>query len=199
MTAAGYSQGMSDRISELLVDVRGRMILVAAVSVAMAVATAAWPQQAQPQLQAAPSQQAAPPAAAPTSQAPERANPGLIEEFGKLLKDSASGLSSTIPTLPSPSQTLEGLNSSAKDASDGLKRIAPLSSQAMISGRTLCPASANGASDCKRGADQLCKEKGYAEGKSVDIESAQKCSAKAYFSGQGACRTENFVTRAVCQ
>jgi len=58
---------------------------------------------------------------------------------------------------------------------------------------------ANGAPDCKRGADQLCKEKGYAEGRSVDIESTQKCSAKSYFSGQGACRTENFVTRAVCQ
>jgi hypothetical protein len=188
---------MSNHISELFVDVRGRMILVAAVSAAMGVATAAWPQQAQPQLQAAPSQQAVPPAAA--SPPPERSNPGLIEEFGKLLKDSASGLSSTLPTLPSPTQTLEGLNSSTKDATDSLKRIAPLSSQTMATGRTLCPAAANGAPDCKRGADQLCKEKGYAEGRSVDIESTQKCSAKAYFSGNGACRTENFVTRAVCQ
>ena len=84
-------------------------------------------------------------------------------------------------------------------ATDNLKRIAPLSSQTMVTGRTLCPAAANGAPDCKRGADQLCKEKGYAEGRSVDIESTQKCSAKAYFSGNGACRTENFVTRAVCQ
>lgn len=190
---------MSNHISELFVDVRGRMILVAAVSVAMGVATAAWPQQTQPQLQAAPSQQAVPPAAAPAPPAPERSNPGLIEEFGKLLKDSASGLSSTLPTLPSPSQTLEGLNSSTKDATDSLKRIAPLSSQTMATGRTLCPAAANGAPDCKRGADQLCKEKGYVEGRSVDIESTQKCSAKAYFSGNGACRTENFVTRAVCQ
>lgn len=186
---------MSNHISELFVDVRGRMILMAALSVVMGAATAAWSQQAQPQLQVAPSQ----PAAAPTPPAPERSNPGLIEEFGKLLKDSASGLSSTIPTLPSPSQTLDGLNSSAKDATDSLKRIAPLSAQSMATGRTLCPAAANGAPDCKRGADQLCKEKGYGEGRSVDIESTQKCSAKAYFSGNGACRTENFVTRAVCQ
>lgn len=187
---------MSNHISELFVDVRGRMILVAAVLVAMGAATAAWPQQAQPQLQVTPSQQTVPPATAPTPPAPERGNPGLIEEFGKLLKDSASSLSSTLPT---PSQTLEGLNSSTKDATDSLKRIAPLSSQTMTTGRTLCPAAANGAPDCKRGADQLCKEKGYAEGRSVDVESTQKCSAKAYFSGQGACRTENFVTRAVCQ
>lgn len=178
-------------------NVRGRMILIAAVSVAMVAATAAWPQQAQPQLQVAPSQQSVPPAGPPP--APEKSNPGLIEEFGKLLKDSASGLGSTIPTLPSPSQALEGLNSSAKDATDNLKRIAPLSGQTVATGRTLCPPAANGAPDCKRGADQLCKEKGYAEGRSVDVESTQKCSAKAYFSGNGACRTENFVTRAVCQ
>ena len=191
---------MSNHTSELFVDVRGRMMLMAAVSVGLGVATSAWSQQAQPQLQVAPSQQTVPPAAAPTPPVPERSNPGLIEEFGKLLKDSASGLSSTMPTLPSPSQTLEGLNSSTKDATDGLKRIAPLSGQStMVIGRTLCPAAANGAPDCKRGADQLCKEKGYADGRSVDIESTQKCSAKAYFSGQGACRTENFVTRAVCK
>lgn len=187
---------MSNHISELFVGVRGRMILMATVSVAMVAATTARSQQTQPQLQVAPSQQVAPPTAAPPIPAPERPNPGLIEEFGKLLKDSASGLSSTIP---SPSQTLDGLNSSAKDATDSLKRIAPLSGQTVATGRMLCPAATNGAPDCKRGADQLCKEKGYAEGKSVDVESTQKCSAKAYFSGQGACQTENFVTRAVCQ
>lgn len=185
---------MSDHISERFVGARGPVIRMAAVLVVLGAATAAWPQQAQPQLQVGPPQQSAPPGG-PAAPPPERSNPGLIEELGKLLKDSASGLGS----LPSPGQTLEGLNSSAKDASDSLKRIAPLSGQTMASGRTLCPVSANGASDCKVGADQLCKEKGYAEGKSVDIESTQKCSAKAYFSGQGACRTENFVTRAVCQ
>ncbi len=184
---------MSNHTSDLFVDVRGRMILMVAVLTTLWGTTAAWPQQAKPPLQAAPSQQAAPPAPEP---APPPSNPGLVEEIGKLLKDSASGLSSA---LPSPGKALDGLNSSAKDATDSLKRIAPLSGQSMASGRTLCPAAANGAPDCKRAADQLCKEKGYAEGKSVDIESTQKCSAKAYFSGQGACRTENFVTKAVCQ
>ncbi|HEX7792495.1 MAG TPA: hypothetical protein VF467_18440 [Afipia sp.] len=171
------------------------MILMMAALVLVYGTVEAWPQQArpQPQLQVAPSQQAAPPVPEPT---PPANNPGLVEEIGKLLKDSASGLRST---LPSPGKALDGLNSSAKDATDSLKRIAPLSGQSMATGRTLCPPAANDAPDCKLAADQLCKEKGYAEGKSVDIESTQKCSAKAYFSGQGACRTENFVTRAVCQ
>jgi len=184
---------MSNHTSDLFVDVRRRMILMMATVVLACGTVEAGAQQAQPQLQVAPPQQAAPPAPEP---APPANNPGLVEEIGKLLKDSASGLRST---LPSPSKALDGLNSSAKDATDSLKRIAPLSGQSMANGRTLCPPAANGAPDCKLAADQLCKEKGYAEGKSVDIETTQKCSAKAYFSGQGACRTENFVTRAVCQ
>lgn len=184
---------MSNHTSDLPVDVRGRMILMVAALIIVCGTVEAWPQQAQPQLQVAPPQQAAPPVPEP---APPADNPGLVDEISKLLKDSASGLRST---LPSPGKAFDGLNSSAKDATDSLKRIAPLSGQSMASGRTLCPPAANGAPDCKLAADQLCKEKGYAEGKSVDIESTQKCSAKAYFSGQGACRTENFVTRAVCQ
>lgn len=191
---------MSSHTSELFGDVRGRAVpMAAALLIALSAATAAWPQQAQPQLQVAPSQQSTPPAAQTppsASESPARANPGLVEEFGKLLKDSASGLT---PTLPSPRQALDGLNSGAKDAADGLKRIAPLSSQSMVTGRAMCPLAANGGADCKAASDQLCKEKGYKHGNSVDIESSQKCSAKAYFSGQGACRTENFVTRAVCQ
>lgn len=186
---------MSNHTGNLFVDRRKGVVLIAALSIVLGIATAAWSQQDQPQLQIAPSQQAAPPAGPPPAPAPERSNPGLVEELGKLLKDSASGLRST---LPSPGLTLDGLNSSARDATDSLKRIAP-SGQSMATGRALCPAAGNGAPDCKLAADQLCKEKGFGVGNSVDIESTQKCSAKAYFSGQGACRTENFVTRAVCQ
>lgn len=184
---------MFNQAGDLFGTIRGRAILMVAVLTVVWVTAACPQQQAQPQLQVAPSQQQPAPPAPPPA---EPSNPGLVEEIGKLLKDSASGLRST---LPSPSQALDGLNSSTKDAADSLKRVAPLSGQAMATGRTLCPPAANGAPDCKLGAELLCREKGYEGGSSVDIESAQKCSAKAYFSGQGACRTENFVTRAVCQ
>lgn len=186
---------MANHPGDFFTGMQGRIVLIAILTAVLGT-TAASPQQAQPQLQVAPSQQQAPAQPSPAPPPPEASNPGLVEEIGKLLKDSASGLRST---LPSPGQALDSLNAGAKDATDSLKRIAPPSGQTMASGRTLCPAAANGAPDCKRGADQLCKEKGYAEGRSVDIESSQKCSAKSYFSGQGACRTENFVTRAVCQ
>ena len=61
----------------------------------------------------------------------------------------------------------------------------------------------NGAPDCNVAAAQLRKGKGFKTGKSLDIETAEKCSAKVYLSGRtgapGECRTENFVTRAICQ
>ena len=191
---------MSVHTGDILVDMRGRKTLAAiAMSIVfLAATTVAWPQQPQPQIPAAPSAQAAPPAEPkPASPDPStRNNPGLVEEIGKLLKSSAASLT---PTLPSPQQTIDGLNSSAKSAADSLARIAPLSGQSMAVGRTMSVVSSNGAPDCKAASDQLCKEKGYKEGRSIDIEAAQKCSAKAYFAGAGACRTENFVTRAVCQ
>jgi len=190
---------MSVRAGDIMMDVRGRQLVVAiATLVALIGATTlAWPQQ--PQTQVVPPAQAAPPADQPPAAEPEppsRSNPGLVEEIGKLFKGTTSSLT---PSLPSPQQTIDGLNSSAKKATDSLSRIAPLSGQSVVVGRTMCIVASNGAPDCKSASDQLCREKGYKEGRSVDIEAAQKCSAKAYFSGGGACRTENFVTRAVCQ
>lgn len=190
---------MSIRAGDIIMDVWGRPVLVAImISVALfGATTGAWPQQPQTEAPAAPPTQAAPPGdQPPAAEPPTRSNPGLVEEIGKLLKGTASSLT---PSLPSPQETIDGLNSSAKKATDSLSRIAPLSGQSVVVGRTLCIVASNGAPDCKSASDQLCREKGYKEGRSLDIEAAQKCSAKAYFAGGGACRTENFVTRAVCQ
>lgn len=135
---------------------------------------------------------------------PAQSNPGLVEEIGKLLRDSATGIkdsaSGLTSKLPSAKDTIEGINNTAKGATDSLTRITPpLSNQTVVAGRAICPPAGNGAPDCKLASDLLCKEKGYKEGRSVDIETSQKCSAKDYLAGRGACRTENFVTRAVCQ
>lgn len=188
---------MSGRVGVLVVGARRRAAVVAAaLAVALTTATTAWPQQSQQRLQVAPAQEAAPAGPPSSPEPPPRGDSGLVGEIGRLLKDSASGLSST---LPSPREAFDNLNAGARGASDGLKRIAPLPSQAMVGGRALCPLAANGAPDCKAAAEQLCRENGYRDGSGVDIESTRKCSAKAYFSGHAACRTENFVTRAICQ
>lgn len=112
---------------------------------------------------------------------------------------------SILPSIKSPSETIDDLNTRAKDAardaSDGLSRLTKPSS--MVTGRMACLVAANGAPDCKGGADRLCQSKGYKEGSSLNTDAAEKCSAKVYLPGHkrepGDCRTENYVTRALCQ
>ena len=146
-------------------------------------------------------QQAAPQQNEPATP-PAQENPGLINEIGKLWDKSKS----ILPTLKSPQEAIEDLNARAKDATkdagESLSRLAkPV--LLMVTGRMACPVSANGAPDCKAGADKLCQSKGYQEGKSLDTDAAEKCSAKVYLPGRkrepGDCRTENYVTRALCQ
>jgi hypothetical protein len=73
----------------------------------------------------------------------------------------------------------------------------------MAEGRIKCPVSANGASDCKAAADKLCQAKGLKEGKSLSTDSVEACSAKVLIPGRTRkpddCRTDSFVTRALCQ
>jgi hypothetical protein len=164
---------------------------------------AAWPQAGPPPtlgLQS-PAQQPGPAQPAPQQieppQAPRDENPGLINEIGKLFEKSKS----LLPPLKSPSEAIDDFNARTKDAGQSLSNIAKPST--MVSGRAACLVSANGAPDCKAGADRLCQSKGYKEGKSLDTDAAEKCSPKVYLPGYkrqpGDCKTENYVTRAVCQ
>ena len=161
-------------------------------------ADAAWPQAApQPSLGLqSPAQQPLPAQPEP-QQARRDENPGLINEIGKLFEKSKS----LLPPLKSPGETLEELNAGAKDSGGGLSNLARPS--IMVSGRAACLVAANGAPDCKAGADRLCQSKGYKEGKSLDTDAAEKCSPKVYVPGYkrqpGDCKTENYVTRALCQ
>jgi hypothetical protein len=163
----------------------------------------AWPQAAPPQpslgLQS-PAQQPVPAQPAPQQIEPPPApaeNPGLINEIGKLFEKSKS----LLPTIKSPGETIDDLNARAKDAGDSLTNMARPS--IMVKGRAACVVAANGAPDCKAGADKLCQNKGYKEGKSLDTDAAEKCSPKVFIPGRqrepGDCKTENYVTRAVCQ
>src|ERR1700753_2035205 len=136
-----------------------------------------------------PPAEAAPPANPP----PREENPGLINEIGKMFGG-----------LKGPSETLDDLNSRARDAarsaSDSLSRM---TTSSMVSGRVACPASANGAPDCKTASDKLCQSKGFKEGKSLTTDSAEACSAKVLIPRRHRkpddCRTDTFVTRALCE
>lgn len=180
---------------------RRRWTVAAAVVLTFSAVTCAWSQamqQAPTQqksviIQVAPApenQPSLPPAAlapAPMTQqpAPEAAtpheNPGLFNEIGKLFKDTPS-------LVPSWSMPSLGSNSLAGT---------------VIKGRVACPVAANGAPDCKAASDKLCQAKGFKEGKSLDTDAAQSCSAKVMIPGrpreEGDCRTDNYVTQALCK
>jgi hypothetical protein len=165
---------------------------------------ASWPQAAPPTSLGVqqPAQQSVPDQAAPAPGEPGPAparedNPGLINEIGKLFEKSKS----ILPTIKSPGETIDDFNARAKDAGESLSNIARPS--LMVTGRAACLVAANGAPDCKAGADKLCQSKGYQEGKSLDTDAAEKCSPKVYLPGRkrepGDCKTENYVIRALCQ
>jgi hypothetical protein len=174
------------------------------MSMLMIAAGAAWPQAASPPpalgVQDVGVQQPAPqqgqPAPPPLQPAPED-DPGLFKEIGKMFDK--------LPSLKGTQETIDDLNTrakdAAKDASDSLTRLAKPSS--MVAGRTICPVSTNGAPDCKLAADKLCQSKGFKEGKSLNTNSAETCSAKVLIPGRTRkpddCRTDNYVTSALCQ
>jgi hypothetical protein len=195
---------MSDRVDHLI-----NLVLAPVLALALLVPGAAWSQAApqQPSLglqspaqQPVPAQPAPQPIEPPPPPAPAE-NPGLINEIGKLFEKSKS----LLPTIKSPGETIDDLNArakdAAKDAGDNLTNMAKPST--MVKGRAACVVAANGAPDCKAGADKLCQSKGYKEGKSLDTDAAEKCSPKVFIPGRqrepGDCKTENYVIRALCQ
>jgi hypothetical protein len=201
---------MSDFTASLLAKARAALVSVAMMLLTLAAATGpAWPQAAKPppvSSQGDPAQAAAP-QAVPNPAAPQPGesappavprveNPGLFNEIGKLFDNP----SSILPTLKDPRETIDDFNARAKDAADALTRLVAPS---IVKGRMPCPVQANGAPDCKAASDKLCQTNGFKEGKSLDTDSAQSCPAAALLSGgnrqPGNCRTNNYVTRALCQ
>ena len=196
---------MLDRPGNLIAQSRTQVATAgAALLMWMMAAGAGWPQAAAPSSSGVqePAQQAAPDRPAPQqseppSVPPARDNPGLFNELGKMFQNSLS----ILPPLKSPGEIIDDFNARAKDAGETLSRLAKPSS--MVAGRMICPVSTNGAPDCKLGADKLCQAKGFKEGKSLNTDSAEACSAKVLIPGRvrkpDDCRTDNYVTRALCQ
>ena len=157
--------------------------LMSAVLLLLGACGTGWAQSAPPSLGL---QEQGPQAAPPPSTPAPAENPGLFNEMGKLFDK----LPSILPPIKSPSETMNDLSRLAKPST-------------MVSGRVACPVSSNGAPDCKQAADQLCQGKGYKEGKSLNTDAAEKCSAKVLIPGRQRkpddCRSDTYVTSALCQ
>jgi hypothetical protein len=105
-----------------------------------------------------------------------------VESFGSAASDAAK-------------TTVEG----ARDAADAVVRIPTARA---VSGHEKCLMAPNGAPDCVSAANTICKAKGFGSGKSVDMTTSEVCPPKVYMSGRSTgpeCKTETFVSRALCQ
>ena len=149
--------------------------------------------------------QTAPPPAEP----PPLARPGFFDAIERFLDESKTKID----------QQLKGTSEAAKDAAtdvakgaaQGAADVADQASNALLGwpgakvvrGRVRCTVAPNGAPDCAEAANALCRSKGFAVGKSLDVNTAQKCPTWVWLSGrtppEGTCTTETFVIGASCQ
>jgi hypothetical protein len=151
---------------------------------------------------------------APAREAAPASQPGMLDSVGRWFKDSFGRFSSNVEGARDSFSALgDRAGGAAKDAADAAKDAAAAAKDAtdalvrlpnarVVEGHARCIMAANGAPDCRQAAEAVCKSKGFGSGSSLDIQSAQKCSARVWLSRSrepGDCETQSFVTRAVCQ
>ena len=163
----------------------------------VAIVMVGYPLGAAAETRPAPQDEAPEPVAPQQAEVPAKPeNPGLINEIGKLFQTPTW----TLPKMKSPSEVMGDWNAQAKGVTDALQGVG---GGTVVKGRTSCPLSGHGAPDCKAASDNLCKSKGFKEGKSLDTDSARTCSPQALLTGRKLeerdCKTEHYVTRALCQ
>lgn len=175
-----------------LIAIANGQVWLRLAAVAAFLVMASLPLAAQ-QRQMMPSEAPEPPPAGPEVQPSRR--PGLLDAIGEAL--SLKGAQDAIGDLNRKA------GDAARDAAKAATDFGRLPNTRMASGRALCVAAANGAPDCVAAAKALCKSQGYAGGSSLGTESGERCPARVYLSGRsprpGECRTETFVTSAMCQ
>jgi hypothetical protein len=141
------------------------------------------------------------------SNAPSAEKPGFLGAIVRWFDDQTSNLGSHFRGARSSVEnfgheagiaaktTVEG----AKDAAGAVTRIP---TARVVTGHEKCTIAPNGAPDCVVAANAICKTKGFESGKSVDMTTAEICSAQVYMAGRSSgegCHTETFVSRALCQ
>ncbi len=161
---------------------------------------------------------ATPPAAVPDTTKIDALNPfrpGLLQELGRMLENSVNSLNSnlkggsaTFGNLGNQTnEMVKGAADAAKDAANltagAAGNIVALPANRVVDGRARCEAAPNGAPDCRVAANVLCRRKGFEQGSSLEVQSAEKCSAQIWLSGRprkpGECDVETYVIRAACR
>jgi hypothetical protein len=127
--------------------------------------------------------------------------PNLVETFGRWLDQ---GTTKFRTDMQGAQETFDKLGNQTRDAAkDATDAMIGLPNTRIVTARERCGAARNGSPDCQAAVDAFCRGKGFQSGKSLDTQSELKCPAKVLLEGRSPndaeCRTEIFVTRAVCQ
>ena len=140
----------------------------------------------------------------PPTEPPPTAAPSFLDMLGRWLDDSKAKIDGQIKS------TTDAMQGAAKDAKDAAEKAGQASGAVIgwpgskrAHGRVRCAVAPNGAPDCGEAANALCRSKGFGPGKSLEINTADKCPSWVWLSGQrppeGTCTTETFVLQAACQ
>jgi hypothetical protein len=187
---------MTSRSEKLATGVSAALACALVVACAVLMGVCALAQEARPpgEIPAA----ANPPA---TSDPTSTARPGLVDSVGRWFEDGTTKLKSD---LQGAQQTLDQLADQTRDAAkDATGAVMGLPNARILPVRERCAVAANGGPDCQAAAMTACRGKGFSTGKSLDTQSEQKCPAQVLLRGRAPndaeCKTETFVTRALCQ
>lgn len=131
-------------------------------------------------------------------------DPGLFGSIGRFVDETVAGVTSGFGSARGQIDEAAGrAGDTAKDAVDAATKVARIPLTSVVAGRQRCVPASNGAPDCEAATVALCAAKGFSTGRSVDIQSAQKCPAAMWLAGRQPnerdCSTETYVTRAMCQ
>jgi hypothetical protein len=138
---------------------------------------------------------------------PSAESPGFFASIGRWFEQQAANFKSNIKDAASKVENFgQDAGSVAKTtvdtAKDAAGAVIRIPATRVVSGHEPCALAPNDAPDCVAAANAMCTAKGFAFGKSVDMTTAEVCKAEVYLSGRTSgpgCRTETFVSRAICQ
>lgn len=144
--------------------------------------------------------------AAPPSDNPKE-DTGFFAAVGRWFSQQSANVNSTFKDAR---QKVEGFGqeagaaakSTVEGAKDAAGAVARIPNVRTVSGHEKCQVAPNGAPDCVAAANAICKTKGFDSGRSLDMTTAEICPPKVWMAGRSTgpeCRTETFVSRAVCQ
>ena len=117
--------------------------------------------------------------------------PGFLDTLNRWLGNSRAAIESQ---LKQTQETLGSIGGEASGAAQGAAgaaqeaagAVVALPTARIVTGRQICLVAANGAPDCQSAIDSLCKGKGFHTGRSLEINSAQKCPTRVWLYGSTA-------------